>query len=67
MSTLRRTLGTGPMSTTPTAVEERSPRLLPVERADPDHDQEHGQEPVEPGGPRRRQLGDRGRQTEAAS
>ena len=35
MSTARRRLGTGPMSTRTTAEEERAPRLLAAERVDP--------------------------------
>ncbi|MEH0557549.1 hypothetical protein [Streptomyces sp. B21-101] len=60
MSTTRRTLGTGPMSTRTTAAEEQVPRLLPVERADRDDDQVDDQVPAEPG-TRRRGLGGRGR------
>lgn len=59
MSTTRRTLGTGPMSTTTTAAEERTPRLLPVERI-ADHDQDQDQVPAKPG-PGRRKLGGLGR------
>jgi hypothetical protein len=59
MSTPRRALGAGPMSTRTTATEERAPRLLPVERADVDDDQERDQVAPEPG-PRRRKLSDRG-------
>jgi hypothetical protein len=59
MSTPRRALGAGPMSTRTTPTEERAPRLLPVELADVDDDQEH----VDPRtrlSPGRRPLGDRG-------
>ncbi|MEH0449728.1 MULTISPECIES: hypothetical protein [unclassified Streptomyces] len=73
MSTARRPLGTGPMSTRTTAEEERLLRLLPVELADVvdeelDEDQEHGEAvPAEPPtGPRRRKLGGRGQETSAS-
>ncbi|MFE0453099.1 hypothetical protein ACFW2D_17800 [Streptomyces sp. NPDC058914] len=63
MSTSRRTLGTGPMSTRTTAMEERASRLLPVERADHDEHQEHEQVPAELRlDPRRRKLGGRGQE-----
>ncbi|MFG2284421.1 hypothetical protein ACGFNQ_37750 [Streptomyces asoensis] len=61
MSTTRRMLGTGPMSTRATEAEERAPRLLPVERADHDDDQEHDHAPAAEPGSRRRELGGRGR------
>ncbi|MEU6696144.1 hypothetical protein ABZ927_39070 [Streptomyces massasporeus] len=63
MSTTRRQLGTGPV-TTPAASDPVPTRLLPVERADVDEHQEHddprartAREPV----PGRRVLGGRGR------
>ena len=60
----RRPLGTGPSTPTSDPTESAgAPRLLPVERADVDHDQEHdatrtraSRGPV----PGRRPLGDRG-------
>jgi hypothetical protein len=36
MSTARRRLGTGPSTTRSTTLTDTSPRLLPVERAEPD-------------------------------
>lgn len=59
MSSTRRPLGTGPMSTRTTPTEDRAPRLLPVELADVDEHQEHDEPGTRPA-PGRRPLGDRG-------
>jgi hypothetical protein len=48
MSTTRRPLGTGPMSTRTTPTEAPAPRLLPVERADVDEHQEHDEPRTRP-------------------
>jgi hypothetical protein len=70
MST-RRQLGTGPSTPKPDQTESAgAPRLLPVERADVDHDQEHDDPRARPGHgpvPGRRPLGDRGQFGAAAS
>jgi hypothetical protein len=61
MSTTRRQLGTGPATTRTTT--STAPRLLPVERADVDDDQEHADPRAQSAGgpvPGRRTLGDRG-------
>ncbi|MEU8545317.1 hypothetical protein AB0C52_35840 [Streptomyces sp. NPDC048717] len=56
---IRRPLGTGPTSSTTSTRTSSSPRLLPVERAEPgavEHDQEH-EHLDRPGRGGRRQLG----------
>ncbi|WP_030753214.1 hypothetical protein [Streptomyces sp. NRRL S-31] len=62
--TTRRTLGTGPSITTRTTATDSAPRLLPVERAAADiEDQEHADPRARSAGgpvPGRRKLGDRG-------
>ncbi|MFD7132863.1 hypothetical protein [Streptomyces sp. NPDC059894] len=70
MSTPRRALGVGPMSTTTAPTQGRSPRLLPAELADTDHDQDPEPTPgrtPEAGGSGRRTLGTRGRQHPGAA
>ncbi|MFC0495518.1 hypothetical protein ACFFKE_11495 [Streptomyces mutabilis] len=58
----RRLLGTGPSSTRTTTSTGPVPRLLPVERADVDHQEHVDPRPRSAGGPLpgRRALGDRG-------
>jgi hypothetical protein len=58
MSTTRRPLGNGPTSTRTTPTEERAPRLLPVELADVDDDQDDV-DPRPRQAPGRRVLGNR--------
>ncbi|MGW1544255.1 hypothetical protein ACWCPM_29145 [Streptomyces sp. NPDC002309] len=63
MSAPRRPLGTGPSTTGTTPAADSSPRLLPIERAAVDDEQEHADPHARSAGgpvPGRRALGDRG-------